>query len=137
MDFDFRVSGALYSRVTYDSDTLDRVVGMIAGLNPALSNYQPTLAVVITWFEPRLHITASTPTGPPIQGTFQVILPTNGHTTFAVFIYENLGLIDEIGNYQVGFNSGRRDKSLNIAGASFARYTGNLRQISAYRIDGT
>ena len=67
-DFDFRVSGAVYSRVTDDSDTLDQVVGMIAGLNPALSDYQPTLAVVVTWFEPRPH-TESNPNAPPLVVT--------------------------------------------------------------------
>lgn len=53
VDFTFRTSGAVYSRATNDQATLDQVAGMIANLNPGFSDYQPTLAVVITWFEAR------------------------------------------------------------------------------------
>lgn len=60
-DFNFTDSGAVYSRVTSDSDTLDQVVEMITNLNPSLSDYQPSLAVVVTWFEPRLHEFVSGP----------------------------------------------------------------------------
>ena len=35
-------------------------------MNPALSDYQPTLAVVATWFEPRLHDETSSSSGPPV-----------------------------------------------------------------------
>ena len=65
VDFQFAVSGAIYSRVTYDPDTLNQVVEMITDLNPALSDYQPALAVIVTWFEPRLHH-ATDPSGPRV-----------------------------------------------------------------------
>ena len=65
-DYDFRVTGAVYSRVTNDSDTLNQVVEILADMNSALSDYQPSLAVVATWFEPRLHDETSSPSGPPV-----------------------------------------------------------------------
>ena len=55
VDFQFVTSGATYYRVTYEPDTLNKVVEVITDLNPALSDYQPALAVIVTWFEPRLH----------------------------------------------------------------------------------
>ena len=74
-DYDLRVTGAVYSRVTNDSDTLNQVVEMLADMNPALSDYQPTLAVVVTWFEPRLHGELSSPSGPPVAvGTYCILM---------------------------------------------------------------
>ena len=71
-----------------------------------------------------------------LQGTFQAILATDGATTFAVFIYDEIDLVDEIQYYQVGFNSGDDAKFLNIVGRCPAMYTGNLQEINAFRIDG-
>ena len=52
IDLDFRRFGLLYYRVSQDSATLERVRDMIVQQNPAtLSAYQPTLAVIVTWFE--------------------------------------------------------------------------------------
>ena len=157
VDFQFDTSGAVYSRVTYNPDTLNRVVKMITNLNPALSEYQPALAVIITWFEPRLHpLTSQTdsfPFGPNfvvsqlffckknaimfLQGTFQAVLSTDGSVTFAIFIYEvNQETIDNIQYYQVGFASGDGNAFINIVGREPAQYTGELQQISAFRIDG-
>ena len=54
IDLDFRRFGLLYYRVSQDSATLERVRDMIVQQNPAtLSAYQPTLAVIVTWFEAR------------------------------------------------------------------------------------
>ena len=55
VDIEFITSGAIYFRVTRAPDTLYRVVKMITDLNPALSDYRPTQAVIVTWFKPRLH----------------------------------------------------------------------------------
>jgi hypothetical protein len=54
-DFDFSASGSIYYRQANDSETLNRVRRMITDVNPGLNAYQPTLAVVVTWFEARLH----------------------------------------------------------------------------------
>ena len=48
--FMFDMTGAVYSRVTNDPDTLSQVVSMMTDLNPKLSSYSPTMAVVVTWF---------------------------------------------------------------------------------------
>ena len=65
-DLQFVTSGAVYYRVTYKPDTLDQVVEIITDLNPALSNYQPAQAMIVTWFEPRLHDETSDPSGPTV-----------------------------------------------------------------------
>ena len=66
VDVHFVASGAIYYRVSYEPDTLDQVVKIIADLNPALSDYQPALAVIVTWFDPRLHDETSDPSGPTV-----------------------------------------------------------------------
>ena len=60
---------------------------------------------------------------------------SDGSTSFAVFVYENLALIDEIQSYQVGFNLGDGG-FLNIIGTGSALYTEELYVINAFRIDG-
>ena len=54
-DFSFTTEGVVYSRVTDDPSMLNQVVDMITDANPALSSYEPKLAVIVTWFlaEPR------------------------------------------------------------------------------------
>ncbi len=51
IDLDFKSNGLLYYRVSQDPATLQQVASMIAQENPRLSGYQPTLAVIVTWFE--------------------------------------------------------------------------------------
>ena len=51
IDLLFSDYGLLYYRVSQDPDTLERVKGMITEVNPMLSGYQPTLAVIVTWFD--------------------------------------------------------------------------------------
>ena len=51
IDFDFESAGLLYYRVTQDPSTLKQVADMIAQENPGLCDYQPRLAVIVTWFE--------------------------------------------------------------------------------------
>ena len=53
-DLDFRFEGLIYYRSSQDPDILDRVGGMITDVNPRLSDYTPTLAVVVTWFDAML-----------------------------------------------------------------------------------
>ena len=48
-------TGTIYYRVAQDQVTLDEVVEMITEVNPELSDYLPTLAVIVTWFEARLY----------------------------------------------------------------------------------
>lgn len=66
------------------------------------------------------------------------MLATDGNAAFSVFIYEHLEVIDEIEEYQVGFDSGDDDEFLNIMGRSSesAQYAGHWQSISSFRIDG-
>ena len=71
-----------------------------------------------------------------MQGDFQAVLLTDGSASFVVFLYKQFEIIDEIDHYQVGFNSGEDDSYINIVGRDPADYTGNLQEITAFRIDG-
>lgn len=53
-DFHFVLSGSVYYRQANDSKTLEQVRSVIADVNPGLRDYQPTLAVIVTWFEARI-----------------------------------------------------------------------------------
>ncbi len=55
-DFDFRETGSVYYRVISENCTLLPVVAdEIRRLNPSLkTNFQPTMCVIVTWFEASL-----------------------------------------------------------------------------------
>lgn len=50
-NFTFATSGTIYYRVTEDTATLALVADMITDMNPDLADYEPSLAIVVTWFE--------------------------------------------------------------------------------------
>ncbi len=50
-DFNFRETGTLYYRVTNDSTILNRISQEIEILNSDFTSYQPTQAVIVTWFQ--------------------------------------------------------------------------------------
>lgn len=54
-EWDFRAIGSVYYRTTQDQAIIDQARGMITDVNPGLSDYQPTLAVIVTWFEARFR----------------------------------------------------------------------------------
>ncbi len=45
---DFRVSGAIYYRVSQDMNTLSHMASLLSAMNPGLF-FQPRLCVVVTW----------------------------------------------------------------------------------------
>ncbi len=53
-DLDFRFRGRIYYRSTQDAGILEQVAEMIANVNPGLNDYQPTEALIVTWFEAML-----------------------------------------------------------------------------------
>jgi len=71
-----------------------------------------------------------------LQHSFQVVLSTDGLSSFAFFIYEDPGIVNYISPHQVGFNAGDRVGGINIVGSRSAAYTGNLAQVNIYSIDG-
>ena len=48
--FSFTTEGVVYSRVTDDPTMLTEVSEMITEANPDLSGYEPSTAVIVTWF---------------------------------------------------------------------------------------
>ena len=53
-DFDFSDVGTIYYRVVTESKdpaTLEEAKNMVTNFNEDLSDYRPTLAVIVTWFE--------------------------------------------------------------------------------------
>ena len=74
-----------------------------------------------------------------MQMSFQVVLSTDGKTSFATFLYgdvirnllacdlhNNLNVLDRL---TIGFNAGDRERFLNIPRS-------DLEEINAFRIDG-
>lgn len=53
-NLNFNESGLVYYRISEDAATLQQVALMIYSVNVELAFFQPTLAVVITWFEAQL-----------------------------------------------------------------------------------
>ena len=51
--------GSIYYRTTNDSVILDRLVNITTGFNPNFSNYQPSLAIIVTWENISLSIERS------------------------------------------------------------------------------
>ena len=51
INLNFETDGLLYYRVSQKAATLNQVVDRIAQVNPGLCDYQPTLALIVTWFE--------------------------------------------------------------------------------------
>lgn len=51
IDLEINEFNALYYRTTQDKATLNQVQQMVTNINPRLRDYQPTYAVIITWFE--------------------------------------------------------------------------------------
>jgi hypothetical protein len=49
--FDFFPPASVYYRQANDSETLNVIRRMITDVNPGLSDYWPTLAVIATWFQ--------------------------------------------------------------------------------------
>ena len=61
IDLDFQSFGVLYYRESQDPEILERVKTTVTQTNPTLSSYQPTLAVIVTWFQgmPAFSLTVS------------------------------------------------------------------------------
>ena len=53
-DFNFRDSGNVFYRLTTDSETLERVSSILKSIGPRYSDFSPTLALVVTWFQSKL-----------------------------------------------------------------------------------
>ncbi len=50
-DFNFRESGNLYYRVVNDNNTLNAIVDRISREAPIYTDYSPTEALIVTWFQ--------------------------------------------------------------------------------------
>ena len=74
-----------------------------------------------------------------MQMSFQVVLSTDGITSFAIFLYGNVirnllacdlnNSLDVLKNLTIGFNAGDRERFLNISRS-------DLEEINVFRIDG-
>ena len=75
-----------------------------------------------------------------MQMSFQVVLSTDGNTSFAIFLYGNVirnllacdlnNSLDILRRLAVGFNAGDRVRFLNIPRS-------DLEEMNVFRIDGT
>ena len=74
-----------------------------------------------------------------MQISFQVVLSTDGKTSFATFLYDNViknllacdlnNSLDVLRRLTIGFNAGDRERFLNIPRS-------DLEEINVFRIDG-
>ena len=74
-----------------------------------------------------------------MQITFQVVLSTDGNTSFATFLYGNvirnllacdfLNSLSVLRRLTIGFNAGDRERYLNVPRS-------DLEEINVFRIDG-
>lgn len=49
------LSGPIYYRVAQDNHTLSQVAATIVEEDPAQEGYSPSVAVIISWFQARIH----------------------------------------------------------------------------------
>ena len=71
-----------------------------------------------------------------IQGSFQVIVATDGETSYAIFSYSDVNKVRQIvseGNGIIGFDAGdeRRSDMVVLSDSDFS-----LKSINVFRIDG-
>lgn len=75
----------------------------------ATVEFDPTFVFVATWHQVYPYDCLSVID--QVQNTFQVVLLTDGHKSFASFLYQD---IQWGSNAQIGFNNGKGNKSFSI-----------------------
>ena len=68
-------------RETNDSDTSNLVVEKITTLNPDLSDYQPQLVLVVTWFDMGYHLATNVPEN------IRVSIVVHQHKNFVTYFW--------------------------------------------------
>ena len=136
-DLDFSSRGLIYYRASQDPDILNQVVEMIVAVDPGLSEYQPTLAVVVTWFD----ATSLDESDMQIHENFQLVISTDGRLSFAALIYEDpetivSHLVSSMGLIQIGFDGGSGGAGSADLGDYILRRS-MLESTNVFRIEGT
>ena len=68
--------------------------------------------------------------------SFQLVLSSDGHATFAAVVYKDPHVVENLQEQvQVGFNAGDRTRGANIFGTNAVDY-GTLEPVNIFRIDG-
>ena len=73
---------------------------------------------------------------PPSQIAFQVVLLTDGLTSFAIFSYVDLDPILAVINRQVGFDAGDGNRSATLLSVANPTNNNSISPTSIFRIDG-
>ena len=142
-------------RVTQDPETLQQVASMITGRNPDLSDYQPSIAVVVTVVEAQVEFTDVSVSDLSctqcisslfielhpfiLQVTFQTVLSSDGNASFAAFLYNDLCAIAKIhalykNSLLIGFDAGDEVRAVEFVGPGSA--LDHLEEMNIFRIDG-
>ena len=123
IDLDTRSSGIIYYRETFDSQTLSRATQDIYIFNNRSSTFKARQVVVISYINVPGYSNRYS------QHTFQVVLASDGNTTYSILNYERLDVSGAVTGFSEGTCNFRtfissKSSSRNLAKTSNAGRTG-------------
>ncbi|XP_060085577.1 sushi, nidogen and EGF-like domain-containing protein 1 [Ylistrum balloti] len=145
MDVDTRSTGQVWYKLSNDSALLSRAKADITAYFDLQTSFQPTSVFTATWLDvPYWQAAGDDRTK---RNTFQVVLVTDGSTSFAMFHYQKIewaGYANNITKAVVGFNAGDTLNSFTVNNSDYTDVI-NLEQRSntgvpgkfIFRVDGT
>ena len=110
-DTDIRSGGNIYYRNVSDDETLRQAYSiLIHNYTTSSSGFYPTSVFIATWSEVPQSFTVD-----QLYNTYQVVLMTDGETSYVCFLYEDIQWGEGAG---IGFNAGDdTNRSSTVPGA--------------------
>ena len=109
-DTDIRRRGNIYYRNVSDDETLRQAFSiLIYNYTSSSSGFYPTSVFIATWSEVPQTVIAG-----QLSNTYQVVLMTDGETSYVCFLYEDIQWGEGAG---IGFNAGDGNRSFTVPGA--------------------
>ena len=133
-DVDLNSGGTIFYRQTTDDNHLSSI-GTFINLLTELSDFNPSLLFVATWFQ----VAPYSGTGEIGQNTFQAVLATDGETSIVGFIY---GDIQWGQGAEIGFNAGDGVSFLSVPPSGVdtrdieTQSNVGVRGVFIYQVDG-
>ncbi|XP_021353569.1 sushi, nidogen and EGF-like domain-containing protein 1 [Mizuhopecten yessoensis] len=120
MDVDTRQTGQVWYNLSSYSEHLNRAQADVSTFFPHESSFQPTKIFIATWVDvPCWNATRDDLTK---RNTFQIVLVTDGATSFAMFHYQKIewaGYADYVTKAVVGFNAGDGVNSYTVNSSDY------------------
>ena len=109
-DTDITRGGNIYYRNASDDETLRQAYSiLIHNYTSSSSGFYPTSVFIATWSEVPQTFTVD-----QLYNTYQVVLMTDGETSYVSFLYEDIQWGEGAG---IGFNVGDGNRSFTVPGA--------------------